>query len=568
MDHITVSDALRKQLKVLCLTSFSRGTGNRDKSHLVAGKRPEETYWEDEENQDILYDPLNQRSSPWDSDDKYSSEVQHLRQLAVKCPENITDQFICSYFKQLRVVDKEVTEVDPQLLKFHNLEELVLSVNKLKTVHSGNLPRKLKILELCSNHITSLKDLSINPPPLLQHLGLAYNGIHCSSESRFLTVDIWPNLVSLDLSFNELTDLFSLISGISTLQNLRILVLQGNPLTFITTYRGYTIDCLPKLCILDDILILPDEKYKFYGLSKKKEALENKAKFCVHIRKVQGIPNPNVQTEQQNSADYPITTITYHVCYEFIEDQPSSEMTEYQPYVSSQLHQMIPEGNVEQLYPLNLHTGLYKTDESLWNESIEYEYVKEHKSSDLLSVKSFLNFGMKVTVTEETNLSWPKDPEESAAVSKIDKKVGGKSKEKDNARSSTRGSKSAGKSKKKKENLLELRHDPPVVQILGSAVMSLKNLVSGEMKTFSVCKLEPINNNIEPQNANDKNPQNSNKTKEHKLKSCRENVETPKTTRYSSGKEKQKDAAMKPAEEEPPPPKVAVTVEVEVQLMC
>ncbi|XP_056390960.1 leucine-rich repeat-containing protein 43 isoform X2 [Hyla sarda] len=504
MGPVTVTEALRQQLKALCLNSFPCGSGSWNKSHLEAGKRtPVDTYWEEddpnEENQDTLHDLLNQPNSPWEPDDTCNSEVQHLRELAVKYPERLTDQIICSHFKRLRIVDKEVTEVDRQLLKFQNLEELVLSANKLKTVHSGNLPRKLKILELCSNHISNFKDLSINPPPLLQHLGLAYNRIQCSLESLFPTTDIWPNLVFLDLSYNDLTDLFNLVSRISTLQSLRVLTLQGNPLTLITTYRGYTIDCLPNLCVLDDSLILPDERYKFSGLSKKKEALENKAKFYVHIGKVQGISNPNAHTEQ-NSGDYPLTTVTYHVCYEFIEDQPSSDSEEYQPHTYNQLQQVTAEGNVEQLHPLNLHTGLYKTAGSLWNDSIEYEYVMEHTSSDLLALKSFLLSGMKVTVTEEKILSWPKDPEENSVVSKPDKQVGGTEKEKDKARNSARS------------------------------------------------------------------PEKSNKTKERKLKSGRE--QAPKTARSTSGKEKQKDTEMKPTEEDPAPPIVALTVEVEVQLVC
>ncbi|XP_069816983.1 leucine-rich repeat-containing protein 43 isoform X2 [Dendropsophus ebraccatus] len=530
MDPITVSEALRRQLEGLCLKSFPCGPGSWNKSHPATGnKTPIDAYWEDDdpgdETQDALCDLLNQPRSPWEPDDKRNSEVQHLRELAVKCPEKITDQFICSYFRQLRIVDEEV-------------------------------------LELCYNHISSLKDLSINPPPLLQHLGLAYNRIQCSSQSMFLTADIWPNLVSLDLSFNDLTDLFSLVSRISTLQSLRVLTLQGNPLAFITTYRGYTIDCLPQLFVLDEILILPDERHKFSGLSKKKEILENIAKLCVRIGKVQGIPNPNVLTEQPNPGDYPITTITYHVCYDFMEDQPSGDTTQCQPHMFSPMQQT-PEEDIEQPDPLNIHTGLYKTVGSHWDESIEQEYVREHTAADLLALKSFLLSGMKVSVTEEKILSWPKDPEENATLSKQDKQVGGK--EKDKARSSS-GSKTDGKSKKKKENLVELRHDPPIVRTLGTAVMSLRNLVSGDMKTFSVCNLEPCYNNVETQRANDKSPEKGNKTKERKPKSGRERAETPKTPRSSSGKHK--DAETKPAEEEPPPPIAALTVEIEVQLVC
>lgn len=77
-----------------------------------------------------------------------------------------------------------------------------------------------------------------------------------------------PNLVSLDLSFNSLTDLLELVSQLSTLQSLRILVLQGNPLALIPTYRGFLVDSLPKLSILDDIYIWPEEREQFHGLAR------------------------------------------------------------------------------------------------------------------------------------------------------------------------------------------------------------------------------------------------------------------------------------------------------------
>lgn len=74
-------------------------------------------------------------------------------------------------------------------------------------------------------------------------------------------------LVSLDLSFNDLTDLQSMIAGLSTLKHLRLLVLQGNPLALVPYYRGFTIDSLARLCVLDDITVSPNEKHQFRGLS-------------------------------------------------------------------------------------------------------------------------------------------------------------------------------------------------------------------------------------------------------------------------------------------------------------
>lgn len=58
-----------------------------------------------------------------------------------------------------------------------------------------------------------------------------------------------------------------MIASLSTLPHLRLLVLQGNPLALVPYYRGFTIDSLSQLCVLDDITVSPSEKHQFRGLS-------------------------------------------------------------------------------------------------------------------------------------------------------------------------------------------------------------------------------------------------------------------------------------------------------------
>lgn len=72
--------------------------------------------------------------------------------------------------------------------------------------------------------------------------------------------------MSLDLGFNDLTDLQGMVASLSTLQRLRLLVLQGNPLALVPYYRGFTIDSLARLCVLDDITVSSSEKHQFQGL--------------------------------------------------------------------------------------------------------------------------------------------------------------------------------------------------------------------------------------------------------------------------------------------------------------
>jgi hypothetical protein len=77
-----------------------------------------------------------------------------------------------------------------------------------------------------------------------------------------------PNLVSLDLGFNDLTDLQGMMASLSTLQHLRLLVLQGNPLALVPYYRGFTVDSLVGLSVLDDVTVPPSEKHQFRELSR------------------------------------------------------------------------------------------------------------------------------------------------------------------------------------------------------------------------------------------------------------------------------------------------------------
>lgn len=74
--------------------------------------------------------------------------------------------------------------------------------------------------------------------------------------------------MSLDLGFNALTDLQSVVGSLISLRRLRLLVLQGNPLALVPYYRGFTIDSLAGLCALDDVTVSPSEKHQFRGLSR------------------------------------------------------------------------------------------------------------------------------------------------------------------------------------------------------------------------------------------------------------------------------------------------------------
>ncbi|XP_019589697.2 leucine-rich repeat-containing protein 43 isoform X2 [Rhinolophus sinicus] len=340
----TVSAAVQEHLRRLCLHEFPCGIGSWNKSRFlpqtwrswrelipreeVAGSPGEETV---EDLLGLVCSP----HSPWALLEGSSAEDRFLRQLAVQNPRMLKDTFFYSYFRSLQVVDKQVSLVDKDLLKFSKLEELVLSANQIKEIDAVNLPPTLKVLELYGNSITSMECLCVRPPPGLQHLGLGHNKLLGPSQSL-------PNLMSLDLGFNALTDLQGLMGSLSSLRHLRLLVLQGNPLALVPYYRGFTIDSLAGLCALDDVTVSPSERHQFRGLSRSGDFLAHEAQFVVTIGSVTGVLDTSV-LDPEPGPQGPFITYSYYVTYDFVEDE-EGEGSEYVEGVLAEIVKPSPSG--------------------------------------------------------------------------------------------------------------------------------------------------------------------------------------------------------------------------------
>uniref|UniRef100_A0A8C7E754 Leucine rich repeat containing 43 n=1 Tax=Naja naja TaxID=35670 RepID=A0A8C7E754_NAJNA len=271
-----------------------------------------------EETVEALTEFLRCPDSPWALPPDCSPPEQQLRELAVQRPQIVRTGFVCCYFRSLRIVNKGVTEIDVGLLKFPNLEELILTANHISTIPAANLPPGLKVLELCGNEVQSLKDLCTSPPARLQHLGLGHNSLLYLPISLLL---LRPNLVSLDLSYNNFTNLLSLLSTLSTLKKLRVLTLQGNPFALLPAYRGFTIDSLPHISVFDDVIITPEERHNFLNLSTFPEALLTDVQLIVTLGKMRGVPNPFNPEDLESSPGSPIVTYSYYVTYEFAKGE-------------------------------------------------------------------------------------------------------------------------------------------------------------------------------------------------------------------------------------------------------
>uniref|UniRef100_A0A8C2UHY2 Leucine rich repeat containing 43 n=1 Tax=Coturnix japonica TaxID=93934 RepID=A0A8C2UHY2_COTJA len=528
-DPHCLSAAVQKHLQRLALQDFPCGLGSWNESRFVtcagsSGQEDERPLGE--ESPEALLELLSDPRSPWALPPGCSAQDQHLRDVAVLDPQLTQGSRVFKLFRSLRITGKDVKEVDKDLLQLQNLEELILCTNQISRITSANLPRTLK---LCCNAVSDLQGLCAQPPPELQHLGLGYNRLQGPLQDKCFTAELWPNLISLDLSFNNLTDLFGLVSQLSSLKKLRILLLQGNPLALIPAYRGFVVDSLPKLSFFDDIHIELDERYQFRGLSNRVifplEVMKNEARVVVSIGEMKGVPDPSTLQELEIGSEEPVITYSYCVTYEFageetedggtealtghsegdvisrmqseaIHNEPAMGDSSARDRIHTWPHPAAPAcadhvpcpswGALftwESIYTipvLRKQSSLSKnlclctakvfvTPGEPWADTIDCNYRKEHIAKDLLGLKDYLRAGTVVSVVEEKVGMW-QGPDTCACIGAL-QGAGTKDKQK----------------KKKKEKPRELRSDPPIRRILGSQRVALETLLATETLVATVC---------------------------------------------------------------------------------
>ncbi|KAI8818234.1 uncharacterized protein EV422DRAFT_195143 [Fimicolochytrium jonesii] len=209
---------------------------------------------------------------------------------------SLTKDQIQSHFRTLFLHDCEISQLDEEFRSgFRNLDALSLTGNRIewggdeavgeggagdgeghveraKGAKVGNVlrgvPPSITILTLNANLIKS-------PPPIshlrhLVHLGLSHNTIHHlhvpnpkragsrndlasqSDERQTIPWSAPPTLISLDLSWNRISDLRSALDVLKRWNKLRSLVMMGNPVYLLPSYKPLTLSSLPTLISLDD----------------------------------------------------------------------------------------------------------------------------------------------------------------------------------------------------------------------------------------------------------------------------------------------------------------------------
>lgn len=107
------------------------------------------------------------------------------------------------------------------------------------------------------------------PITTLFHLGLNRNKIRQTALTQI--VKVFPNLMCLDLSFNDLCELDPAIIWIKKLTLMRMLSLEGNPLFFTPHYRIIMVEQMPNLKVIDSITVPVDQRRAAEQAAKERE---------------------------------------------------------------------------------------------------------------------------------------------------------------------------------------------------------------------------------------------------------------------------------------------------------
>jgi len=197
-------------------------------------------------------------------DGSWSSDIEQLRKAAIDRPAEIDIKAVLGAFTNLRFTSPQLKAIDPMMRNLFNLHSLsFLATTKLDHIAFDNLPPHLRQLNVIGCGLSglneSLEQCSSFPYVGLIHLGLAMNQCRSTFTDHYLNASFFPNLRSIDLSSNQLTNLSSFVKCASSLVHLGAVNMTGNPLCYYKHYRVALIDRLG-VTMLDDLEVSVEEK--------------------------------------------------------------------------------------------------------------------------------------------------------------------------------------------------------------------------------------------------------------------------------------------------------------------
>ena len=401
--HRTATEAINDCFKVLAIDEFPSGKG-KWRNNLSWRSDLLESF--DFEDKAELYTVESLKelsiSDPFQREISFSDDASNLQNMAISNPDKISQEFIWKFFKSLRIVDKQISSVDDGILKFENLKTLCMSANHIKSIDCKTLPRKLEVLELYGNNISDVSCLSVDPPKLL-HLGIGANSI--SSIADLCRFSVWDNLLSLDLSENKLDDLLSVIIELRKMPKLKNLVLKKNPLSLFLGYRGYVIDSLTQLSVLDDIRISADERFCLKGMSMLKSLDPKQFVFKVKFDKLSGIMKPQVFDIDAGNP-FPRIDTKYHVEFSCLANckVKDLEVQDNDDNVQTNVVE-VPSGNDPDATKPPQYTdstNIMRTKEFVFvDEDMSVNYEKIFFGNQLNELKQYLHENIQIRLMED-----------------------------------------------------------------------------------------------------------------------------------------------------------------------
>ncbi|XP_065831534.1 leucine-rich repeat-containing protein 43-like [Oscarella lobularis] len=455
----TASQVVSERLASLNLTSFPCGKGNWRNEKFFDY---DASVSKGNESVEDLLDYAYAQKSPWTIDCSWSSEARTLRDVAIRSPGKLDDpDYARKSFQTLKLINENINEVDEKLAVYENVSELSLSCNHLSVVNGRNLPKQLKVLELCDNQLSNPLALCPGSPPSVRHVGLGYNRLQ---NLNWLQPASWPLLLSLDLSFNHLTSLPEVVLALSSLAKLRNLVLQGNPVSLVPAYRPYVIEKLSSLTVLDDVRIIPDDRRVCENLCDNIQEDDLKeVGVSISVEQLQGIcapPEEDVLTDPMKEK----VEHLYHVEYDYVplQGQPvKGEMKD-----------------------------VFCTQELTWADPMSFNYSMEHSNTQLDQCCGFFMRGIAVRVIQartvsvapsETNI--PTNARSPKADNKTSKKKTGKKTPPASTVPKDKGAMEKDKrnkgGKKNQESDVDWIKRPPELKCVAQGAISLRSLLLG-----------------------------------------------------------------------------------------
>lgn len=203
-------------------------------------------------------------------------------------------KFLLSYFRDVNFADHDITHLDKGLSNLVNLTELDVSSNQIQSLE--NLPAQIEVINAYNNHI---QVFSLKPTANLFHLGLGYNDITCIDG----LLPACNALLSLDLSYNNISDLGEFIASLRLFKNLRHLSLEGNPICLLPDYISTIRAAAPLLTLFDGVPVtaeLPNSAPAKEETAKKsdEEQKEGKARLTVWLGNLSQLSQPELPEEQ------------------------------------------------------------------------------------------------------------------------------------------------------------------------------------------------------------------------------------------------------------------------------